>query len=272
MDAHCLKLSADMGVSAEQPYYFQHVVNRRLSRIEHAHEFYEIYIFLRGNARHMIAGGRFSHQKDDVVWILPGEPHVFTGDSEEIELFCLSVLPEEISRFMNAYGVSDLAFEGQKRCCTLDSRQIQEIRALLSRRLAPSHTNRAECFRIVVGMIVQAYLKRQALNANEWETNIFEKMNSAENLAEGVSALLRITHLSHAQLCRVIKSQMNMTPQQYIKEMRLNYAFDLIQSTNKSYEDIALTVGYSSFSHFCMSFKTNFGISPAELRKKRWLV
>jgi transcriptional regulator GlxA family with amidase domain len=70
-----------------------------------------------------------------------------------------------------------------------------------------------------------------------------------------------------AQLCRLVKMHIGQTPQHYIKELRLTHAYEMIQSTDIPFEQIALQVGYSSFSHFSVAFKQRFGLSPAVLRK-----
>ena len=59
----------------------------------------------------------------------------------------------------------------------------------------------------------------------------------------------------------------NLNRNQFIKELRLNHAYDLIISTNLSFEEISLLIGYNSFSHFATSFKSRYGLTPSALRK-----
>ena len=44
---------------------------------------------------------------------------------------------------------------------------------------------------------------------------------TTKNMAEGVTAMMRIANLSHAQLCRVMKKHKLQTPVSYVKEIRL---------------------------------------------------
>ena len=69
-----------------------------------------------------------------------------------------------------------------------------------------------------------------------------------------------------------MKKQAGKTPQQYVRELRLLRAYDLIQSTDLPFEDVANAVGYFSFSHFSTTFKERFGLTPAALRKRNMAI
>ena len=100
---------------------------------------------------------------------------------------------------------------------------------------------------------------------NAWLTDSTNSSNRGS--AEGVNAMVRLSGLSHAQLCRNLKKANGKTPQQMLKELRLSYAYELICSSEIPYEEIATSVGYSSFSHFSVTFKERYGITPSVLRK-----
>ena len=121
--------------------------------------------------------------------------------------------------------------------------------------------------KIIISLILQYYLQFENGEQVDWLDRITREMNSPENLAEGVCALQRIANLSHPQLCRVFKRTVNRTPQQFIQELRLNYAYTLITNTGEPLESIASMVGYSSFSHFSCIFKQQFAQTPSALRK-----
>ena len=53
-----------------------------------------------------------------------------------------------------------------------------------------------------------------------------------------------------------------------MKELRLSKAYELIQNTSISLEEISATIGYASISHFSGAFKARYGLSPGALRKR----
>lgn len=54
----------------------------------------------------------------------------------------------------------------------------------------------------------------------------------------------------------------------YLRKMRLNYAENLLKSGDMSVTEIALESGFLSLAHFSRCFRSEYGISPQEYRKK----
>lgn len=98
------------------------------------------------------------------------------------------------------------------------------------------------------------------------------------------SELEKTTHekcdLEHlAVLCGMSRRTFNrfflknykMTPVQYIRRQRMNYASHAIESSTMTIKEIAERCTYSTLSYFSADFKKMYGISPAEFRKKKLL-
>mgnify|MGYP004680443709 CR=1 FL=1 len=94
------------------------------------------------------------------------------------------------------------------------------------------------------------------------------KMESEEKYCGGVQALICLSGYSHAQLLRLMKKYFNITPQKFISNLRMNTAYKIIKNTEMDFTSVAETIGYSSVSHFCQTFKKHFNITPSDLRKR----
>ena len=95
------------------------------------------------------------------------------------------------------------------------------------------------------------------------------KMESEEKYCGGgVQALICLSGYSHAQLLRLMKKYFNITPQKFIYNLRMNTAYKIIKNTDMDFTSVAETIGYSSVSHFCQTFKKHFGVTPSDLRKR----
>jgi len=55
----------------------------------------------------------------------------------------------------------------------------------------------------------------------------------------------------------------------YINNMRLNYAYSLIVDNEQTIEEIANTCGFSSRTYFSTMFRKKFGFTPVEWQKKQ---
>lgn len=83
---------------------------------------------------------------------------------------------------------------------------------------------------------------------------------SLDEVAEGI-------HLSKNYFCNVFKSETGLTFWDYLTQLRIEKAKELLQTDMKTYE-IAFTVGYENASYLSKMFKKIYGITPTEYRKK----
>lgn len=69
-------------------------------------------------------------------------------------------------------------------------------------------------------------------------------------------------------ILRIFKKRYGISPHQYLIKLRMEQAMWLLENTDISVEQTALSVGYTDFSAFWRSFKKTFGTSPSAMRKK----
>lgn len=58
-------------------------------------------------------------------------------------------------------------------------------------------------------------------------------------------------------------------PRKWLKQKRLDHAYQLIISTSKTASDIYLECGFEDLAHFSKSFKQQFGLNPSQLNMAR---
>ena len=75
-------------------------------------------------------------------------------------------------------------------------------------------------------------------------------------------------YLNPAYLSRLFRKETGLSLTDYMVEQRLRKAKAELESTNIKISDIAVSVGYSNFSHFSKLFKKLTGLTPQEYRKK----
>ena len=72
--------------------------------------------------------------------------------------------------------------------------------------------------------------------------------------------------MSRVQLYRKVKALTGLSPVELLREMRLQKAYTLINTTTKSISQIAYDVGFNTPSYFSNCFKKQFGLYPTDLR------
>ncbi len=81
-----------------------------------------------------------------------------------------------------------------------------------------------------------------------------------------LAQLAAVAHISPRQLTALFRESLAMTPQQYLRERRMQVAWALLESGELSIQRIAERVGYSSLAAFSDRFRRHFGKSPRYFR------
>lgn len=61
-----------------------------------------------------------------------------------------------------------------------------------------------------------------------------------------------------------------MSPVQYLKDLRLEQAREMLVNSFLQIREIGFKVGMSDQSHFIHDFKEKFGVTPTEYRRRSW--
>ena len=67
---------------------------------------------------------------------------------------------------------------------------------------------------------------------------------------------------SHFYLSRVFSAQTGKTITQYLRQLRMERAAELLKSREYNVTEVSLEVGYASLSHFSAAFHETFGCCP----------
>ncbi len=87
-----------------------------------------------------------------------------------------------------------------------------------------------------------------------------------ENTELSVDLLAQNMNLSRSQVYRKIKALTDLTANEFIRQIRLKKALNLLSEGTLNISEIAYSVGFSSQSYFTRSFKEFYGKSPSDLR------
>ncbi len=83
----------------------------------------------------------------------------------------------------------------------------------------------------------------------------------------GVSELAEAINMSRSNLLRKVKRSAHVSVSQFIREVRLRYAMELLRSSEATVSEISFQVGFSSTSYFIKCFHDYYGYTPGEVEK-----
>ncbi len=75
--------------------------------------------------------------------------------------------------------------------------------------------------------------------------------------------------MSHSTLYRKVKGITGLTPNEFIRKIKLTRAVQLLKSENVAINEIPFLTGFNSISYFRRVFKKEFGITPSEFIQNR---
>lgn len=113
------------------------------------------------------------------------------------------------------------------------------------------------------------------LNRGGLARRAFRQVVDHVNQCDGdtsITALADRTGYSERHLGRAFKESTGQTLHQYISEVRLKRAIELLYDPGLMIKDIAKRLGFSSAGSFCAAFARQTGESPGEFRKRQMAI
>lgn len=242
----------------ESSYIFQTVKNRKLSDIYHSHDFYEWIVIIEGECTQIINEKEIHLEKNSYALLCPGDRHKFISQSADVNILSLSAEKEEMYRFAEVFRITLFSIQS-----VLNSKQL---RALLDF----YHANCEEEYKLLLANLIKIYIDtfKEKDGIPHILKSAVNEMKKPENLKLGISRFTELSGYSKSHLSRLMNKYYNTTLHEFIFEARLGSAYNLLILTKIDAEELAESLGYSSFSHFNKIFKARYGITPAALRKK----
>ena len=249
-------------------FRFVTVENREFSNVEHGHDFYEISVLFHGGMLQRVNGKTYNQRPGDICILRPGDCHLLARQTETVKACVCSISAAVMDPFLTAFDIrSRMSASKYGVIFHAHTPQLQQLGQDFELLQCYTGQQKVDQGKIVISTLLQYYLRLENGEQIDWINRITREMNTPENLAKGISALQRIANLSRAQLCRVFRRMINQTPQEFVTELRLNYAHTMVCNTDEPFEKIAAMVGYASYAHFSDIFKKQFQQSPSALRK-----
>jgi AraC-like DNA-binding protein len=94
--------------------------------------------------------------------------------------------------------------------------------------------------------------------------------HASENLSKGVKIrdLARSVHLSISTLERYIRAHLRIAPNELLRKIKMNRAYQLLSNSTLNISEIAVECGYESVSSFSRAFRHYSGMTPGAYREK----
>lgn len=95
-----------------------------------------------------------------------------------------------------------------------------------------------------------------------------KKIFSSPNHNWTIEKMAAAIDVSSAHLHKLFKSEMGISPIQFVKELRLEKARELLETVFWRVKQIGFEVGITDQSYFVRAFKAKYGVTPNQYREQ----
>ena len=256
---------------------FGYIVDRKLHNFSvdlHNHDFFEIEFILKADkAYHMLNGKKRNITKGSIYIINPSDVHSYEVEKGgyfsryNVRFKQDTVRGSILSTVINTHCrcvLSGSDFEmAQKMFEIIESCYKNESEPDASSEIGP---------RIIESLILlirdrsraefgeDAVKKTQIQNILLYLHKNFKSDISLEDIAT-------YSTFSPHYVSQLFHAETSFTITQYLSNLRLEYAKNLLFATDHSITEICTNCGFHSFAHFLRCFKNTYGTSPSKYRK-----
>ena len=244
----------------------------------HCHNYWEFNIITRGKVLHKIGNLERVVDENTLLVIRPDDAHSLNNaTNHEIAYINIGVREEVLKNILSALSPNlyESLLDGpyvELKISKSSTIYFINMFNRLHTSISDEYTSNNLLSTIFISVIREllAFNNKtpQTQNYSPTVNEFIEYMRKTENLTLSIADIIKDMNYSHCHIIRLFKKETGTTPSQYFLKIKLNYARNLLETTNLSVVDIAATVGFSSLGHFTEVFKKQYSLPPANYRRK----
>lgn len=252
----------------------------------HFHPDFELFYIIRGYGKQYVGDSVDEFQEGDLIFLGPNLPHVWHNETSFVNDPDKQAEAIVIQFKENTFGESffDLPeFSAIRKFLNLSKRGFR-INGDTKKRITElmlKIVNLQGAKRIIVlleildilanseevSIIAGPVFEKFYFNENDKSiSRVFEYISNNFNKDITLEKIAKVANMTKTAFCRYFKKKTLKTVFEYIEEVRLGYAVNLLQSTSLSVQEISSKSGYENPSYFNKIFKKNFALTPKEYR------
>lgn len=223
--------------------------------------FVQIFWTRRGMGEVTLRGQKIILREGDFFYHLPGEEHRHRAIGDVWHYHWFTFDGAAAADFMKAYGYEQVARHAGE--CPV--KLFLELELLLQERTPYAQRHAISVATEILALAGGPLHDSSEANPIRRFMELAEESLSGERLSAGAIAAELGVH--RTTLNRLFKSQMGMSPGDYLQQRRLRHALSLLRETGLPIKVIAAESGLPYASYFCRLIRKVTGMTPAEYRR-----
>lgn len=258
-----------------------------LTDIRHTHDFAELIVITRGGGQHWINGETYPVSAGDIFLIQGNTEHYFR-ERHELEMFNVMFddyyLKEHLQSLrslpgFNAFFLFEPTYRKQHKFGSklhISPGGMLPLKNLLLQ--MANEVKREEPGKDL--MLLAKVLEIFVFISREYSTDSNPMVRSLYRLGEVISCLenryreywnisrvAKIAGMAPSTLLPIFKRVTGCSPIEYLLQVRLAKAADLLRKSDESISRVAAECGFPDSNYFSRQFRKHYSVSPREYRK-----
>lgn len=260
--------------------------NTKAESLEHSHSYSEIYFITEGKGYFCTRNERWKIQRGSVIINNPDVKHWITpSESEPLEyaVFAIANISfsanEDLANLLPAETLSSSEENQKRQTFPFDFSKHYETLFDILRVIEWEHDKKTPFWSLAFLVEIDKMLLFLFRNTTLENTPHLpqQKPNSMNDLRLYINAsysdeitlesLSNRFFLNKFYLVHAFKKKYGISPIAYLNQVRCKEAQSLLEHSDLSVAEIAISVGFNSISHFSETYKKYYGVSPSATRK-----
>ncbi|MCI9022964.1 MAG: AraC family transcriptional regulator [Dorea sp.] len=231
---------------------------------------YLIHAVIRGNGIFRQNGREYPLAAGDAFLIRPLETTYYEADpTEPWEYMWIGFDGTEVKSIL-----SETYFDTSPVCYIKDTKWMTEIYEQISARMREYYTQTSRNALTACGLLLELLgamgshpVKNQKNLTQIYLEMAREYMKNNYSYDIHISEIATFIGIDRTYLYRIFMEQEQMSPKEYLQQLRIRAAGNMLRSTEHSVTEIAYSCGFKDASAFCNHFRKLTGMTPKVFRR-----
>jgi AraC family transcriptional regulator of arabinose operon len=228
-----------------------------------------VHLVLSGSGNLIVNGKKYTVHKNEVFFLDNQATFAYypvADDPWEYIFF------EVVGKFVPEYiATTGLSIKNPIKYCPYAQRVTSSLKSAFSKKEENgniSYFETVSLFFLLLGALTNEESSHDFFHQNSFVEEVKSFIQMKYLSPEfNVEYLCNSMHISHSHLCRIFKQKEKISIINYINQLKMTRAKELLLTTNFTITDVAYMSGYKEYEYFLRLFKRMHGVSPTEYRK-----
>lgn len=236
-------------------------------------ETYILHIILSGSGYYMVDGKRFHLKGGEGFLIEPGVSTFYQADMKDpwTYLWLGFSGKEVVEKYLKRVSLTSGNYSFSVKDPEVFLDYIQKCFSKIEHTLANELFLDGYTFEFLASLVENSKIitNTYEVKENDYVNEALHYLYNNYTKQINVTQIAKNLRVNRSYLSRIFKESIGMTIKDYLLELRINHAADLLSMSNLPIEVLALESGFTNAEMFSKLFRKERGKTPKEYRKER---